>query len=323
MESGTHLVEDLASQVFSSSSRHSSEALDQETWSTFRSTGLDHALASDEPTSVSDAVIVLRAAGREAARIPAAEAILAQWLAARAGWEESSLLPTVITSAQTWKEVPWGRSATAVYFVHDGVIARYAGAFETIRQGANLAGEPRDELARPAAPAEISGVALPAEELLCLGALCKAAMMVGAMDRALELSIEHAAQRVQFGRPIAQFQAVQQMLAQLAAHAAAAGAAVDLATSEFSSFTAAVAKSRASEAASWVTDAAHQVSGAMGFTVEYPLQQLTRRLWAWREESGNELFWNKRIGTLIAGRAQHGLWSLLSDTTLLEQQWQA
>jgi acyl-CoA dehydrogenase len=120
------------------------------------------------------------------------------------------------------------------------------------------------------------------------------------------------------GRHIAQFQAGQPSLASLAAHAAAAGAAVDLAASEFSSFTAAIAKSRASDAVALVTDAAHQVCGAMGFTVEFPLQQLTRRLWAWREESGNERFWNERIGTAIANRAQRGVWGLLSDLRLME-----
>ena len=318
MESGTKLIEDLACQVFAAPSRYSTEALDQEMWSTFRSTGLDLALASEETTSICDATVVLRAAGRVAPRIPAAESVLVQWLASRAGWEESSVLPAVLTSIDTWSAVPWGRFATAVYFLHDGMIAKHVAPFEIIREGANIAGEPRDELAPPATPAEISDVALSAEELLGMSALCKGALMVGAMEKALELAAEHAAQRVQFGRPIAQFQAVQQMLASLAAHAAAAGAAVDLAASEFSSFTAAIAKSRASDAVALVTDAAHQVCGAMGFTVEFPLQQLTRRLWAWREESGNERFWNERIGTAIANRAQRGVWGLLSDLRLME-----
>ncbi len=318
MESGTKLIEDLACQVFAAPSRYSTEALDQEMWSTFRSTGLDLVLASEETTSICDATVVLRAAGRVAPRIPAAESVLVQWLASRAGWEESSVLPAVLTSIDTWSAVPWGRFATAVYFLHDGMIAKHVAPFEIIREGANIAGEPRDELAPPATPAEISDVALSGEELLGMSALCKGALMVGAMEKALELAAEHAAQRVQFGRPIAQFQAVQQMLASLAAHAAAAGAAVDLAASEFSSFTAAIAKSRASDAVALVTDAAHQVCGAMGFTVEFPLQQLTRRLWAWREESGNERFWNERIGTAIANRAQRGVWGLLSDLRLME-----
>ena len=214
--------------------------------------------------------------------------------------------------------MPWGRFATAVYFLHDGMIAKHVAPFEIIREGANIAGEPRDALAPPATPAELSDVAL------CWRGVARDECALQRRTdgwgrwrkRSSSLPTCSAAGAI---RPTdRKFQAVQQMLASLAAHAAAAGAAVDLAASEFSSFTAAIAKSRASDAVALVTDAAHQVCGAMGFTVEFPLQQLTRRLWAWREESGNERFWNERIGTAIANRAQRGVWGLLSDLRLME-----
>src|SRR3546814_9564870 len=49
--------------------------------------------------------------------------------------------------------------------------------------------------------------------------------MAGALDAALALSVNYANERVQFGKPLAQFQAVQQSLASFATHAAAANSA--------------------------------------------------------------------------------------------------
>ena len=313
-------VEDLALQVFTARAHPSSEALDEKLWATFRSTGLDQALCSDEPTSLRDGVLALRAAGKAAARIPAAEAMLSRWLAQQAGWEEEDgSLSTVMTAADGWHRVPWGRAASTVYAVDQGVVVRHHGPFELIRPGVNVAAEPRDEIVPPAREPERSGAVLSSHALLARSALLQAAMMAGAMNEALGVCVQHARERVQFGRPIAQFQAVQQMIAQLAAHAAAASAAVDLAAAEGSVLTAAIAKSRASEAVGIVTDAAHQVTGAMGFTVEFPLQQLSRRLWAWREENGNEIFWNKLIGETIAARAQAGLWPIVSSGEALRE----
>lgn len=324
MEFATHLVEDLARRVFSSSAPAPSgrDAFDAMLWTTFRSTGLDQLLATGEPTALRDATAMLRIAGFHAVRIPAAEALLAHWLAARAGWDEPSILPIAVPSLAERIALPWGRSATALYVVHDGFIARYRGPMKVTREGSNLAGEPRDEIAWPAGEFEVSSTAMEADELLCLYALCRAAMLAGAMERALDLAVAYAGERVQFGRPIGSFQAVQQMMAQLAAHVAVAAAAVELAVGRFSSFTAAVAKSRASEAVGPVAEIAHQVVGAMGFTVEFPLHQVTRRLWSWRDEHGSELYWNRRIGALISAAGSGALWPLLSGTVPAGQEWQ-
>ena len=35
-------------------------------------------------------------------------------------------------------------------------------------------------------------------------------------------------------------------------------------------------------------------------TQEYPLHQFSRRLWAWRNEYGNEIFWSTRLGRAAA-----------------------
>ena len=318
MEYESNPVEELALQIFTLQPHAPTEALDEALWKTYRETGLDFALCSDEPTSLRDGVLALRAAGRAAVRIPAAEAMLAQWLAQQAGWDDVGETPTVVTG-DGFKQVPWGRTASTIYVVHDGAIARYTGPFTVVREGNNLAGEPRDDLAQPTHEPERSSSAFSTRELLARSALLKAAMMVGAMDEAIRICVQHAGERVQFGKPISEFQAVQQMLSQLAAHGAAAGAAVDFAAAEGSVLTAAIAKSRASEAVAVVSDAAHQITGAMGFTVEFPLHQLTRRLWAWRDEEGNERFWNKIIGDAVVAHAQGGLWPLVSSGESLRQ----
>ena len=66
-----------------------------------------------------------------------------------------------------------------------------------------------------------------AQRLYRRGALARAMMMAGAMERALDTAVTYAGERKQFGRPIAKFQAVQQKLAVMAGQVAAAGAAAD------------------------------------------------------------------------------------------------
>ncbi len=58
----------------------------------------------------------------------------------------------------------------------------------------------------------------------------------------------------------------------------------------------AIGKARIGEAVSICTDIAHQVHGAMGYTLEHSLNHRTRRLWSWREEYGNEREWQKIVG---------------------------
>jgi acyl-CoA dehydrogenase len=107
------------------------------------------------------------------------------------------------------------------------------------------------------------------------------------------------------------------MLAEAAGQYAAATAAADLAAEAYGSdafgFAVAVAKTRAGEAASKVAEICHQVHGAMGFTQEHPLHFATRRLWSWRDEFGNESFWQERIGRLVCERGGDALWPMLTD----------
>ncbi len=143
-------------------------------------------------------------------------------------------------------------------------------------------------------------------------AMMLAAKMAGALNAALDLSVQYTRERQQFGKPLASFQAIQQQLAVFAEEAAAADMA---AASAFRAadrgdawFEIACAKLRANQAARISTGIAHQVHGAMGFTAEYRLQHLTKRLWAWGSEHGNERYWSDRIGARIAARGPANFW---------------
>ncbi|HWA02203.1 MAG TPA: acyl-CoA dehydrogenase family protein [Rhizomicrobium sp.] len=149
------------------------------------------------------------------------------------------------------------------------------------------------------------------------GAMMLAAKMAGALGAALDLSVQYTRERQQFGKQLASFQAIQQQLAVLAEEAAAAdmAAAAAFRAADFVSkeggdawFEIACAKLRANQAARIGTGIAHQVHGAMGFTAEYRLQHLTRRLWAWGSEHGNERHWADRIGARIAARGPANFW---------------
>jgi acyl-CoA dehydrogenase len=133
-----------------------------------------------------------------------------------------------------------------------------------------------------------------------------AVQMAGAMTEVFKRTLQYANDRIQFGRSIGKFQAVQHQLSLMAEQTAAASMAARMAcaTSEPmpGPLASAVAKSRASEAAVLVCGVAHAVHGAIGITEEFDLQLFTRRLHAWRAQAGTESYWNERVGrALLAG----------------------
>lgn len=149
----------------------------------------------------------------------------------------------------------------------------------------------------------------------------RAAMMAGAMEAALTLSVDYVRERKQFGKPLASFQAIQQQLAQFAEETAATSAAALAAFHAMdqgrASFACAAAKLRANMAVDIATSVAHQVHGAMGFTKEYRLQALTKKLWAWRSNGGNDRIWADKLGAAIAAQGESGFWPALTEPTII------
>ncbi|MCK4349004.1 MAG: acyl-CoA dehydrogenase, partial [Thermoplasmatales archaeon] len=109
-----------------------------------------------------------------------------------------------------------------------------------------------------------------------------AAQAVGIAQAALDESIEYSKQRQQFGRPIAKFQAIQWMIADMATRIEAArylvrnaAYAKDNKKGRFSK-EAAMAKLFASETAMEAAMKAVQIHGGYGYTKEYTVERLFR-----------------------------------------------
>ena len=289
--------------------------------------------------SVAEALRLLQIAAEHTAPIPLAETMLAGWLLARAGLAVPdgvlTLAPvrkgealSLIRDGDGWRlsgtasRVPWARDAAAVAVLAVGsegpMVARVAGAGLVTSRDVNLAGEPRDTIALDVrlAGEAVAAVDLEPAGLRAAGAAVRTAQIAGALSRALSLSVGYAQTRVQFGRPIGKFQAIQQSLAVLAGQSAAAIAAADMAADglagDLSPMLVGAAKARAGEAASVAAGLAHQSHGAIGFTQEYDLHYATRRLWSWRDEFGNEAEWNVVVGRAALAAGPEGLWPALT-----------
>lgn len=277
-------------------------------WSVLQENGFAELAIADSGFELGDAFAVLKVAGRHAAPLPLAEIMLGnRWLGSA-----DRLVSVGLANGSQVRDVPWGRRADAV------IVLDPAGGRPSLLErlqvqdtGRNLAGEARDVLAMTGAAPLGSN-----EASLELMTLARIAQMAGALERILELALQYANEREQFGRPIARFQAIQHNLAVMAAEVAAAvriaDAAVDALGGERFEFEVAAAKARVGEAAGVCAESAHQIHGAMGFTHEHQLHHFTRRVWAWREEFGNEVYWRRRLGAHIAGLGADAVWDFLA-----------
>jgi acyl-CoA dehydrogenase len=261
-----------------------------------------------------DAFAVIRLAGVHALALPVAEAILTGALGWDGGEGYAAIAPAcegVLADGRfsgRASGVPWGRQARAVFAMVDGGLLRIDAAGAATTQRDNPAGEPRDLMVFDGAAAETAD----GPDGFALGAIARVAQIAGALDAALDLSIEHANGRSQFGKPIAKFQAVQQSLAVFAEEAAAVNcagqAAARAADLGDAAFEIAAAKLRANRACGVGAAVAHQIHGAIGFTHESSLHRLTRRLAGWRTEFGGDRFWSERLGRRVAARGADAFW---------------
>ncbi|OWK32594.1 acyl-CoA dehydrogenase family protein [Sphingomonas mucosissima] len=275
-------------------------------WAAIEESGLPLALVPEEHGGfgipATEALALIRQTGRHALALPLPETIVANAALASAGLPLAE--GPVGLAERANARVPWGRFANTVVVATDGGLQRHAD-LPVAAESTNVAGHPRDQLSIP----EGNAGAAAAVPLLELGALARALQMAGALERVLELTVEHVSSRVQFGRPLAKFQAIQQELAKLAGEVAAASAAADHAADAYAvggdlTFAVAVARTRIGEAASKSTAIAHQLHGAIGFTREHALHRFTTALWAWRDEFGTQRHWTLALGkrALSAGR---------------------
>lgn len=282
---------------------------DNALWRTAESSGLTR-LSSDEDAGPAAAAVVLGAFARHAAAVPIAETdVLATWLAAEAGLTvpESGPLTLATERVATWPQCGPVLAATR------GPDALYVALLDSpvgTASGHNLAGEPRATIEFDTAATDVVQLPLAvADELTIRGAWCRCVQIVGAFDAAAELTVAHTETRVQFGRPLATFQAVQHSLASMLGEIERAKAATALAVTAAAqygfadartSYATTVAKVAVGRAVAPVTTIAHQLHGAIGTTAEHPLWRATMRARSWADEFGSTSWHARRLATLTA-----------------------
>jgi alkylation response protein AidB-like acyl-CoA dehydrogenase len=249
---------------------------------------------------------LLECLGRHALPLPVAQAIVVRALVAG----REALPPGVLTIATQSQrpggglrcpQTPGGMVAGHV-LVADGDALLLLACTPASRVAV---GDPRNLVAHLqwADPVPVWRLPVGGAQVEAFAVAAIAAQLSGAMQRTFDMALEQCNNRVQFGKPIGKFQALQQQLSVMAQHVLAAAIAAEAAfRSPHGLPTAlggAVAKSRTSEAAAVVAATAHAVHGAIGMTDAFDLGILTRRLHDWRMAYGAEEHWNRLIGAQV------------------------
>jgi acyl-CoA dehydrogenase len=281
----------------------------REMWQAFAQSGFLDALVPEEAggfgLDFEVAGHLFALLGRHAVPLPVGETILARWLLATSGVDrpEGAI---AIASAGLAGAMPVIGGRVADRLLIGG------------SQGVTLA-DMRALKLRPTALAndlsawvewsgDDRGQAVPAGHVALdvLAAILRAALIAGAAERVLEMTVDYARTRQQFGKAIGGQQVIQQNLAVMAEQMLAVRLAAQsaFATSQPNPDIAAIAKYVCSVHAVEIANGSHAIHGAIGISDAYDLQLFTRRLHAWRLADGAEQIWARRLGAqVLRGRA--------------------
>lgn len=307
--------------------------LDRELWATLTELDLDRLTGSEDSGGSGagwlEASLLLGAAGGSAAAVPVAENdLLAGWLLDTAGLSVGPGIRTaaVLDADGVARHVPWARYADSIVVLWEGDdgwrVEDVRRSDLELGEAVNLASEPRDHVRVDVSA--LSGHEVPSGtvgEFRYRAALARALMSVGAMERILRLVVEHTTSRVQFGRPLGKFQAVQALVADIACESSLAGAAADAAVdavraggfgSSEARFAVAAAASTTGHAAAAVARNAHQALGAIGFTMEHELHRHANRILSWRSDVGTVASWDAEL--LSAATESGDAWALITGS---------
>ena len=312
-------------------------------WTALEESGLTTAWVSDElggaGAGIGAGFAVLRVAGEFAAPLPLAETLLAGWLLEQGNIPmpggamsvapvrrgDTLSLASDGTLSGTAQGVSFAADVEHLAVLADNTVALVRTADCICHDGRNMAGEPLNNVDfTGVTPLETAPLAtgIDAHALMLMGAAARSMQMAGALQTVLEISVQYAEERVAFGRPIGKFQAVQHNLARLGEEAAAAIAIANSAAFTIEHLEGwdhegvfldiASAKIRVGEAAGEGSGIGHQAFGAIGFTQEHILHRFVQRLWAWRDDFGNEAVWAAELGRRVAAKGGEGLWHSLT-----------
>jgi alkylation response protein AidB-like acyl-CoA dehydrogenase len=194
---------------------------------------------------------------------------------------------------------------------HAGVVARAQRCFDnTVLMGsAGFQGVPVPASSALAGP----GARQALDRLMTAGALLAAAEATGAADRVFGLACRYAAQRRQFGRSIASFQALRHLLADAYVRVESGWSAVRYAAAAFdegapeAAQAVSVAKAYVSRGAREVAHTTMQVFGGIAFTAEHPAHRFLRRIGVRAQQFGDAAHHERLLGEALADRARQAL----------------
>src|SRR3977135_4339883 len=290
-------------------------------WQALTESGLPLSWVPDDlggsGASLGEGVCVLSSAGRFAIAVPLAETMLAGWLLAQAKITSPEGMMTVVpaspkdritlnadgTLSGRARGIPFAKSAKHIAVLASGTggssIALVDAAARPIGAGLNLASDASDTVTltnvQPIA-IKPSPKGFDHNVLMLMGGVARSLQIAGALESVLDISVLYSNERVAFEKKISKFQAVQHNLARLAGETAAAMTAASSAADTIAhapGFDDAgclgptAAKIRCAEAAEKGAAIAHQVHGAIGYTLEHILHRYTMRALAWRDDFGH------------------------------------
>lgn len=293
--------------------------------------------------SLAEGFSVAQSAGKFAVAVPLVETMLAGWLLAQAKIPSPSSQMTVAparpqdriainadgTLSGRARSVPCGADAehiaVAATSANGSVIALVEATACHIDAGESLSHDASNTVTFNNVKPLVVQSAPPGftpRSLMLMGATLRSLQIAGALEALLDISVRYSNERVAFEKKISKFQAVQHNLAKLAGEVAAAvtaaGSAADTIANSASFddavfFEAASAKIRCAEAAEKATGIAHQVHGAIGFSMEHILHRYTLRALAWRDDFGHESYWAVELGKFVTARGADDLWPLVAS----------
>jgi acyl-CoA dehydrogenase len=280
--------------------------------------------------SLAEGFSVLNSAGRFAVAVPLAETMLAGWLLAQAKIASPKGEMTVVPASPR-DRIALNADGSLSGRARGVPFAKVAKHIAVLASGSNGMSIALVDAAacRTVILANVQPIVTkPAPNgfdqtwLMLMGGVARSLQIAGALESMLDISVRYSNERVAFEKKISKFQAVQHNLAKLAGESAAALAAATSAADAIansSSFDdaffleAASAKIRCSEAAEKGAAIAHQVHGAIGFTIEHILHRYSLRALAWRDDFGSESYWAVELGKLVAARGADELWPLVAS----------
>lgn len=150
---------------------------------------------------------------------------------------------------------------------------------------------------------KVSPTGIASDEARYHGAVLTAAQLVGLSQRMVDMSVEYAKDRQQFGKPIGSFQAIKHHLANVYTQIEFTRPMVHLAALQ-GGRAVHTAKVAAIDTAMLAAETAIQVHGGMGYTFEVDLHLFMKRAWALCGEWGDRNYHMKKLEDLILSGAE-------------------